>query len=162
MSGLFELFKSNQEVIAMMDGICGSGGLMGQMQMKGMGQRSSPAEKFSELDVDGNGAIDTKELAVLTDGIAAKTGEAINVEEASAAYDANNDGLLEQDEMQAMLTEMRGKMGNRPPSAPPPQQSLAAYEANVATENDLASMLMEMIGEGEEEQASYTPLSIEV
>ena len=98
----------------MIGGISGSGGSMAQMQQmkgtQGMG-RQNRGERFNKLDTDKNGGIDQTELQTMTDQISSITGQQVNVEEVSKTFDANNDGLLAQDEMQSMMSALHEKMG---------------------------------------------------
>ena len=145
----------------MMNGISSSSGYFGQMQMQSMGQKPGQEGKFAKLDTDGNGGIDTSELQTITDKISQRTGQAVSVEEVSATYDADNDGLLNQDETNTMMMELREKMGGKQQAGMHSQQNLAtAYQAE--SENDLATTLMEMLSEQAKNKTNYTPFSIEV
>lgn len=76
---------------------------------------TDPAERFNELDTDGDGGLDTVELSEEAKKLAAMTGTDIDVEETITTYDADNDGLLNQDEMMTMIGDVLG--------APPEMQS---------------------------------------
>lgn len=145
----------------MMNGISGASSYFGQMQS--MGQKQGAGDKFAQLDADSSGSIDSSELQTLTDKIAQKTGLDMDVEEVSAAYDTNNDGLLSQDETKAMMMEMRQKMGMKGQGnmgGMGNMQSLSAYETE--TEDDLAKTLMDMLSEQGKNRATYTPFNVEV
>ena len=78
------------------------------------------------------------------------TGKDITVEELTKSHDANGDGLLEQDEVQAMMMELRPQSQG----APPTQQALSAYQ--VEADKDLTSTLMDMLGETEDDDEKET------
>ncbi len=146
----------------MIGGINGSGGSMAQMQqMKGMQgmRRQNKGERFNKLDTDQNGGIDQTELQAMTDQISSITGQQINVQEVSETFDANNDGLLAQDEMQSMMSALQEEMGGgsamrmRHNSA----QAMAAYQATPDQES--TSMLLDMLnGVEEDQEEEYIPL----
>lgn len=144
----------------MMNGISSSSAYFGQMQ--GMGQKQGSADKFAKLDVDGNGGIDTSELQTLTDKISAKTGMDMSVEEVSATYDADNDGLLSQDETKAMMMEIRQKMGSSQQKGMQSMQSLNAYQAEEDSTQTLLDMLTEQDQDQSKTRSTYTPFSTEV
>ncbi len=129
---------------------------MEQMQMQGMRQRPNQGERFSQLDADKNGGIDQTELQTLSDQVSTITGQQLNVEETTKTYDSNNDGLLGQDEMQSMMTDMREKMGG-PQGGQNPMQALAAYQTD--SDQDPTSILMDMLDGQEENQEEYVPLN---
>jgi Ca2+-binding EF-hand superfamily protein len=146
----------------MMNGISSSSAYFGQMQ--GMGQKQGSGDRFAKLDADGNGGIDTSELQTLTDQMAAKTGMDISVEEVSATYDADNDGLLNQEETKSMMMEIRQKMGPQQQNGMHSTQSLSAYQAD----EDMTQTLLDMLTEQDQDQnqnrerTTYTPFSTEV
>ena len=146
----------------MIGGISGSGSSMAQMQqmkgMQGMG-RQNRGEQFSKLDTDKNGGIDQTELQTMTDQISSITGQQINVEDVSKTFDANNDGLLAQDEMQSMMSTLREKMGGGSTMGmgQNPMQSMAAYQTD--PDQDPVSMLLDILNGDEEDQEEYIPLN---
>ncbi len=144
----------------MMDGISSLGSFTSIMQQSaGMQRRPDPEEMFNKLDTDGNGGIDQAELNAFAEKIAAKTGEAMNVEETFATADTNADGLLGQEEMDSLMTQLRETMGGPPKGGMPPQQALAAYEET--TEDDSLSLLMEMLADSlEDDEEPYSPLDV--
>jgi EF hand domain-containing protein len=141
-----------------MNGINGSNCCQGQMQ--GMQRRQGQGERFNKLDADGNGGIDQAELQTMADRISEITGQQMNVAEVSEANDANNDGLLDKNEMQSMMMELRGNMGMGGPQGggSPSQQMLAAYQAD--PEMDLTSIIMDMMAESDEEKDEYNPVDL--
>lgn len=142
----------------MMNGISASSGSFAQMQ--GMQQRKGQGERFSQLDADKNGGLDQTELQTMTDKISEMTGQKLNVEDVTKAFDANNDGLLGQDEMQSMMMELRGTMGGQQGGVSSKQSLLSAYQTD--TSDDSFSTLMDMLGEQEEDLEGYSPVNIEV
>lgn len=141
-----------------MNSICGAGGSCNQMQMQGMRQRKGPAERFDQLDADKNGGIDQAELQPMADKISEVTGQNLSVEEVTKTYDANNDGLLGQDEMQSMMMDLSAKVGGGQ-DGQFSAQSLAAYQTDA--EDESFSALMEMFGEESEEEDDYYPVDIQ-
>jgi len=145
----------------MINGISGSSGYSTQMQMQGMQKRQGSAERFNKLDSDGNGTINQAELQTVADKFSEITGQQMNVEEVTATYDADNDGLLGKDEMQSMMMGLRGQMGGQQ-GGPPDLQLLSAYQTD--SEKDLTSTLMDMFGkqEEDEDQEEYSPVNIQI
>ncbi|MCF6186549.1 MAG: EF-hand domain-containing protein [Desulfobulbaceae bacterium] len=139
----------------MISGISGSGGSMAQMQMQGLRQRPNQGERFNKLDADKNGGIDQAELQTLSDQFSTITGQQLNVEEVSKAYDSNSDGLLAQDEMQSMMMDLQEKMGG-PQGGRNSMQALAAYQSD--PNQDQTSILLDMLSGEEEDQEEYIPL----
>jgi Ca2+-binding EF-hand superfamily protein len=113
-------------------------------------QRPGSGERFKQIDTDGNGGVDKSEFQVLADKISGVTGKEINVEELTKSHDANGDGLLGQDEMQAMMMELRPQGQGGPPT----QQALSAYQ--VQSDKDLSSTLIDMLDETEEDDEKET------
>jgi len=141
----------------MIDAISGSGGSFAQMQ--GMRQRRGPAEQFAQLDADKNGGLDQAELQSITDKMSEMTGQNIGVEEVAETYDANNDGLLGQDEMQVMMMELHGPKGSGQGNGMMSMQSLSTYQ--IDQEKDSASSLMDMFAEqSEDEEDEYSPVNL--
>ncbi len=143
-----------------MNGISATSGSFAQMQ--GMQQRKGQGMRFNQLDADKNGGIDQAELQSMTDKMSEMTGQKLNVEEVTKTYDANNDGLLGQDEMQSMMMELRGTMGGQQGGPASMQSLLAAYQTD--PEKDSFSTLMDMFGEQDQEddQEEYSPVNIQV
>ncbi len=113
--------------------------------MQSMRGKMDPAEKFKQLDTDGNGGLSKAEMDVMANKIQSITGQAINTEEAMKSHDANGDGLLSQDEMGSLMFELQQKMG--PPSGMMggmnSQRATQAY-MNVAGE-DQVSVLLDLL-----------------
>ncbi len=141
----------------MMNGISASTGSFAQMQ--GMQQRKGTGERFNQLDTDKNGGLDQTELKTMTDKVSEMTGQKISVEEVTKTYDANNDGLLGQDEMQSMMMELRGAAGGPQGGKGSMQSMLSTYQSD--PEKDSFSALMDIFGEQEDEQEEYTPVNIQ-
>ena len=142
----------------MMNGINASSASFAQMQ--GMQQRKGGGVRFKQLDVDKNGGIDQSELQTMTDKISEVTGQKLNVEEVTKTFDANNDGLLGQEEMQPMMMELRGAMGGQQGGVSSMQSLLNVYHTD--PENDSFTTLMDMFGEQEDDQEEYSSVDIEV
>ena len=147
-----------------MNGINGSSGYSSQMQMQGMQKRQGQAERFNKLDSDGNGTINQAELQTMGDKFSEITGQQMNVAEVSEAHDANNDGVLDKDEMQSMMMGVRGSMGGLQGGGAPSQQLLSAYQAD--SKEDPSSTLLDMLSESDdkqdEEEDVYNSLDIQV
>ncbi len=142
----------------MINGISASAGSFTQMQ--GMQQRKGMGERFNQLDADKNGGLDQTELQTMADKISEMTGQKLNVEEVTKTYDANNDGLLGQDEMQSMMMELRGTVGGPQGGKGSMQSMLSTYQTD--SEKDSFSTLMDMFGEQEEDdQEDYSPVNIQ-
>jgi hypothetical protein len=77
---------------------------------------------FHRDDADGSGGIDQEELTALTDKLAEHTGTAIDAESLMAEFDADEDGALNEEEMQSAMASLREEMGPPPggPGGPPP------------------------------------------
>jgi hypothetical protein len=141
----------------MINGISGSTGSFSQMQ--GMQQRKGMGERFRQLDADKNGGLDQTELQTMTDKISEMTGQKLNVEEITKTYDANNEGLLGQGEMQSMMMELRGSAGSSQGGKGSMQSMLSSYQAD--PEKDSFSALMDMFGEQEDKEDDYSPVNIQ-
>ncbi|WP_319549918.1 EF-hand domain-containing protein [Desulfogranum marinum] len=89
------------------------------------------AEQFSEVDDNDDGAISLKELIALTDEMSTVSGTSINADESLAASDADGDGVLNEEEMQSLMSELHEKLG------PPPQSG------NMSTMGDIFSSYLE-------------------
>lgn len=91
-----------------MSSISGMGNMMSAIFAQGMQPRPDPAQKFNEIDTDGNGGLDKVELSAMAKELAAKTGKTLDVDESISSYDSNSDGRLDQDEMDTMMHEVLG------------------------------------------------------
>lgn len=110
-----------------MSGIEGISGSIISRTMGVNASPTSPAERFKELDSDGDGGLDRVELSEEAKKLSAMTGTEIDVDETIATYDADGDGLLSEDEMMSMIKEvlgpppeMQGTSQVGPGMAPPP------------------------------------------
>jgi Ca2+-binding EF-hand superfamily protein len=89
----------------------GGGGAMAQ---KGdMGRPPDPVEIFNKVDEDGSGGLDQTEFQDLADKISEATGQEVDVEALFATYDADGDGVLNQEETDSAMA------ANRPQGPPP-------------------------------------------
>jgi Ca2+-binding EF-hand superfamily protein len=101
----------------------GSGGISGAMAPKeAMGSPPDPVEIFNKVDEDGSGGLDQTEFQDLADKISEATGQEVDVGALFATYDANGDGILNQEETDAVMAANRpqgpppgGMMGGAPP-----------------------------------------------
>lgn len=126
-----------------MSTISGLSSIMSSMAVQGMQSKPDPAEKFKELDTDSNGGLDKIELSAMAMELSKMTGTTLNVDDSITTYDADNDGLLNQDEMGTMMRETLGP----PPSSDSNfemQQALDAYQAN-SEKDDQLSVLLNML-----------------
>ena len=57
-----------------------------------------PADPFERIDQDGSGSIDRAEMEAFSESIAEKTGEAPDVDEFFARFDADGDGQVSKSE----------------------------------------------------------------
>ena len=104
-----------------------------------MQSRTDPAQKFKELDTDGNGSLDKTELSAMAKELSSMTGKTLNVDDSITTYDADNDGLLSENEIGVMLQQVLGP----PPSAGSgvsSQQASEAYQAN-SGDDQLSALL---------------------
>jgi Ca2+-binding EF-hand superfamily protein len=116
-----------------------SSSMLSSILTQGMQSRPDPAQKFKELDTDGNGGLDKTELSAMAKELSKMTGKTLNVDDSITTYDADNDGLLSQDEVGAMMQQVLG---------PPPdagsgvssQQAAETYQAN-SGDDQLSALL---------------------
>ncbi len=129
-----------------------SNSLISSLFTQGARSRPDPAEKFKELDIDSNGGLDKTELSALAQDLSKMTGKTLNVDDMMTTYDTNNDGLMSQDEVGAMMQQVM----------PPPnagagvssQQAAQAYQANSG--DDQISLLMKILGQAADSSATST------
>ncbi len=125
---------------------------MSSMPVQGTHSRPDPAQKFKDLDTDSNGGLDKTELSAMAKELSKMTGKTLNVDDSITTYDADNDGLLNQDEVGTMLQKTLG---------PPPdsetsfemQQALQAYQAN-SEDDDQMSVLLNMLNQSSSSSAT--------
>ncbi len=129
-----------------MNGISASSSSFAQMQ--GTQQRKGQGARFDQC-----------ELQTMTDKISEMTGQKLDVEEVTKTYDADNDGLLGQGEMQSMMMDLRGTMGSNQGGPGSMQSLLANYQTD--PEKDPAAVLMDMFAEQEEDQEEYSPVNLQ-
>ena len=119
-----------------------SSSMMSSMFTQGTRSRPSEADMFKKLDTDGNGGLDKTELAAMSKDISKMTGKTVDLVGKMKTFDANNDGLLSQDETKSMMQQVMG---------PPPdmgsgvsmQQAVQSYQANSG--DDQLSSLLKML-----------------
>jgi Ca2+-binding EF-hand superfamily protein len=149
----------------MMTGVSGMGGMMGAERYGGI--RPNPQEMFQRDDTDGSGGIDQEELTALTDKLAERSGSTIDAESLMTEFDADEDGVLSEEEMKSAMGSVReemgppqGRGGGQPPmggpmaeGGMPPGGASAMYSENsVDTESDVVSQLLESLSESEEDE----------
>jgi Ca2+-binding EF-hand superfamily protein len=113
--------------------------MLSSILTQSMQSRTDPVQKFKELDTDGNGSLDKTELSAMAKELSSMTGKTLNVDDSITTYDADNDGLLSEDEIGVMLQQVLGP----PPSAGSgvsPQQASQAYQAN-SGDDQLSALL---------------------
>lgn len=87
-----------------MSGISGiSSDILSSLVTQATRSRTDPAEKFKELDTDGNSNLDTTELSPLAQKLSKMTGNTLSAEDAITTYDTDGDGELSQNEMDNMI-----------------------------------------------------------
>jgi Ca2+-binding EF-hand superfamily protein len=123
-----------------MSNISGISNSMMSSMLQGMQSRPDPAQKFKELDTDSSGGLDKTELSTMAKELSKMTGKTLNVDDSIKNYDANNDGQLSQDEMEAMMQKTM-----RPPTSDGSsmQQVIDAYQTNSG--DDQISTLLKML-----------------
>ena len=105
-----------------MSTISGLGSSMSMMMNAAAMQRPDKQQMFGKIDTDGGGTVDQSELTSFVEGLNQKTGMEINAEEALSTYDADGDGGLSQEEMEAMMSAYM--------PAPPIMPAPAAQESD--------------------------------
>lgn len=104
------------------------GGMMGPMGgmggMGGMPGGSGPdfSQIFGNTDEDGNGTLDESEVERMAEMISQATDQEVDAAELLAAFDADEDGVLNEEEATAALEANR-------PDGPPPQESMRSEAA---------------------------------
>jgi Ca2+-binding EF-hand superfamily protein len=126
-----------------MSNISGISSSMMSSMLQGMRSRPDPGQKFKELDTDSNGGLDKTELSAMSKELAKMTGKTINVDDAIKNYDTNNDGLLNQNEMGAMMQNEIGPPPNSESGGVSSQQAANTYQANSG--DDQMSTLLKML-----------------
>jgi Ca2+-binding EF-hand superfamily protein len=157
---------SQEEMEAMMGAYMPSPPIMPATGRKSDGNGMNPAsrpppdkqEMWDNIDTDASGTIDETELTSFVEQLAQDTGIEINAEDALAAYDANGDGTLSQEEMDSMMTANM-------PSSPshPSSQVIAAYNRNTGDSNsNMISQLLSLFGDSGDENQSYSYLPFNI
>ncbi len=124
----------------MVQAIGGSGGSLISLYTERMRSRLSPDERFKQMDTDGSGSLSKTELETVLTDMTAKTGATLSVDDSMVTYDADNDALLNQSEMDGLMRAVMEQYG--PPEASTTiEQAIGAYMEN--SESDQLSALME-------------------
>ncbi len=126
-----------------MEGMMGMGGMMG-----GASMRPSQDELFSKVDTDGDGGINSTELADLTKKIAEKTGNDINTDDVMSTYDNDGDGALSKDELGTFMKDNAPP----PPSGHQMQKAMSAYSS--ADKQDQVSSLIDYLEQSNSDNES--------
>lgn len=138
----------------MIDGIGGMNQAMGQIDPAVMRQKG-----FEKMDSNGDGSIDETELQAFADKFSQKTGTELDVKETLATYDADGNGVLNQEETDKMMSSFREAMGPPPGGMrggpPPMSEGISAYE-----ETETTSSLLDLLTAQAEEAEEYSPISL--
>jgi len=106
-------------------------------------ERTDPAEKFKSLDSDSNGTLDKTELSELAKELSQMIGKTLNVDSSITTYDADNDGMLNQSEMDTMMRETLGP----PPSGGQGPEMQAGTLFSDSTAEEQLSGLIDMLNQ---------------
>lgn len=137
--------------------------LLEQLSTRAMpGPPPDPEAKFNELDSDGDGGLNIEELDVMAEEISSKTGLSLNSEEMLASYDTNEDGVVDMDEMESMMADLRDQLG------PPPNMkeggsmadALVAYLEE--SDDDTVGLILEILGNYSNNQAENTKTGVNI
>ncbi len=153
---------------------------MANMQQMVQMSQASRAQRFERADSNGDGGIDKTELSGVTVHIEEMSGQSIDVEALISENDADNDGLLNEDEMEQAMTSLRESMpepsfsgapsmGGAPPmgggppmgGAPPMGEESGAASGVESDEEDSYSLLdiyASLTEEAEESESSIVDL----
>jgi len=125
-------------------------------------QRPDKQQMFGRVDTDGSGTVGQAELTSFVDGLSGRTGIEINAEEALSSFDADGDGGLSQEEMEAMMGaympppvmpaagEESGAGGMQRGAMQPPKEMFAGLDADgsgAIDESELASFVEQLAGD---------------
>ncbi len=122
--------------------------LMSSM-LQGMQSRPDPSQKFKELNSDSSGGLDKTELSTMAKELSKMTGKTLNVDDAIKTYDTNNDGQLNQNEMDTMMKKTMGPPTSNGSSM---QQVMEAYQKNSG--DDQMSSLLNMLDQSSSSSAT--------
>ncbi len=96
-----------------MSTISGLTSLTSTLASQSVRERVDPEEKFNSHDSDGNGSLDKTELSEFAIELSKMTSTSLDVDSAITTYDADQDGMLNKEEMGTMMGEIMG-----PPPSP--------------------------------------------
>lgn len=137
----------------MINGLNGISSFMGNMGMGSM--RPDPTERFNNADANGDGGLDKGEMQVVVGRISERSGQDISVDDIFSEFDADEDGVLSEQEAEAAMTQLKEEMGpemmSRMGNMGSGPRGMAAYGDRGAheTESQLASMLNSLSEEEE-------------
>ncbi len=135
------------------------------MMRSGATQRQPPPpdkDVFKAADSDSDGLVSSSELKTLAASIEKMTGNSIDVDDALASYDADQDGSLSGEELHGLLisqgflpSEMIGNEDGDSGMMQPPktEQALAAYAKNSG--EDTISQLIALLKENSANAESF-------
>jgi Ca2+-binding EF-hand superfamily protein len=132
----------------------GSAGMSGKMTQSGpMEAPPNPSEIFDKVDIDNSGGLDETEFQTLADKISEATGEEVDVAELFATHDADQDGVLSEEESMAALEANR-------PDGPAPGGMMAHGQREMSTAAGIAKyMQMASLGMEQDQYANMFAMS---
>ncbi len=81
------------------------------MRNMGMGaMRPDPAERFNKADANGDGGLDKSEMQTVLDKVSEMSGQDINVDNVFSEFDADEDGVLSEQEAETAMNQLREEM----------------------------------------------------
>lgn len=140
---------------------------MSMMNMGGMQKPPADKDVFQASDTDSDGLVSSTELETLAAGIEETTGVSIDIEEAMATYDTDEDGSLSGEEMFGLMSSQgfnpAGLTGSEedgmmPPPPPPADQVSSAYSENSG--EDTISQLISYLNENSSSDESYSSVAL--
>ena len=130
-----------------------NGSITGSIISSSIRSRPDPAEKFKELDTDGNGGLDKTELSALGKELAKMTGKTLDVDASITTYDANGDGLLSRQEMDTMMRETMGP----PPDGAQGTNNQSTTGTTGSLNQDQLTILLKMLGDASSASSTTAP-----
>jgi hypothetical protein len=145
------------------------------MMSSGSAQKAPPPQEenvFSLTDSDSDGFVSSTELESLIAGIAEVTGNSMDVTDAMSTFDTDQDGSLNGEELQGLMSESGftppmmmsseedGESNMMPPPPPPDaSQVVSAYGQN-SGEEDSISQLIALLQSQSDSSDVYSALEI--
>lgn len=129
------------------------GGMMGGMGGMQGPPPPDPLQIFNDADEDQSGSLDETEAELLADMISQATDEEVDVSELFATHDADQDGVLSEEESMAALEANR-------PDGPPPGGMMAQGQREMSTSAGIAKyMQMASLGMEQDQYANMFAMS---